>query len=158
LLLHRCGCASTRVRRTCRPSAPRSVSALGSGTSGWLAPKGHADRRLLEPGAPLWAALPDIPGAVILSYEVGLIKPDPVIFRLVCDRLALQPAEIPFVGDTPSADVEGLGAIEMPAMLISDLERGYGLVRLTCRSRRFSDRVGDIVHLLFRYHFPPERI
>jgi HAD superfamily hydrolase (TIGR01509 family) len=73
-------------------------------------------------GAPLLAALPDTPDAVILSYEVGLAKPDSAIFHLVCDRLGLEPAEILFVGDTPSADVEGPRAIGMPAMLIADFE------------------------------------
>ncbi|MBQ0819319.1 HAD family hydrolase [Microvirga sp. HBU67558] len=73
-------------------------------------------------GPPLLAALPDTPDAVILSYEVGLAKPDLAIFRLVCDRLGLQPAEIQFVGDTPSADVDGPRAIGMPALLISELE------------------------------------
>ena len=81
-------------------------------------------------GAPLLTALPDTPDAVILSYEVGLVKPDPAIFHQVCDRLGLQPAEIQFVGDTMSADVEGPRAIGMPAMLIADFEayldrRGY---------------------------------
>jgi HAD superfamily hydrolase (TIGR01509 family) len=73
-------------------------------------------------GSPLLSTLPDTPDAVILSYEVGLVKPDPAIFRLVCDRLGLQPAEIQFVGDTPSADIEGPRAIGMPAMLISEFE------------------------------------
>jgi HAD superfamily hydrolase (TIGR01509 family) len=73
-------------------------------------------------GARLLAALPDRPDAVILSYEVGLVKPDPAIFHLVCDRLGLQPAEIQFVGDTLSADVDGPRAIGMPAMLISEFE------------------------------------
>jgi hypothetical protein len=73
-------------------------------------------------GFPLLSALPDTPDAVILSYEVGLVKPDPAIFRLVCDRLGFRPAEILFVGDTPSADVEGPRAIGIPAMLISELE------------------------------------
>jgi len=73
-------------------------------------------------GAPLLSALPDTPDAVILSYEVGLVKPDPAIFRLACDRLGLQPAEILFVGDTPSADIDGPQVIGMPAMLISAFE------------------------------------
>jgi HAD superfamily hydrolase (TIGR01509 family) len=71
---------------------------------------------------PLLSVLPDTPDAVILSYQVGLAKPDPAIFRLVCDRLGFLPAEILFVGDTLSADVEGPKAIGMPAMLISEFE------------------------------------
>jgi FMN phosphatase YigB (HAD superfamily) len=54
-------------------------------------------------GPPLLAALPDTPDAVILSYEVGLAKPDLAIFRLVCDRL-------------------GLRAVGMPAMLTAAFE------------------------------------
>jgi HAD superfamily hydrolase (TIGR01509 family) len=73
-------------------------------------------------GPPLLSSLPDTPDAVILSYEVGLVKPDPAIFRLVCERLGLRSAEILFVGDTPSADVEGPRTVGMPAMLISEFE------------------------------------
>ncbi|WP_306223771.1 HAD family hydrolase [Bosea beijingensis] len=71
-------------------------------------------------GNPLVAALPGKPDALVLSYEVGLAKPDPAIFHLVCDRLGLSPAEILFVGDTPSADIEGPRKIGMPAMHISE--------------------------------------
>ncbi len=73
-------------------------------------------------GGPLLSTLPDPPDAVILSYEVRLVKPDPAIFHLVCNRLGVGPAEILFVGDTPSADFEGPRAIGMPAMLISEFE------------------------------------
>ncbi|MCB8823315.1 HAD family hydrolase [Microvirga rosea] len=74
-------------------------------------------------GPPLLATLPDTPDAVVLSYEVGLAKPDPSIFRLVCERLERHPAEVLFVGDTPAADIEGPRAIGMPAMPISTFER-----------------------------------
>jgi HAD superfamily hydrolase (TIGR01509 family) len=86
-------------------------------------------------GPPLLSALPDPPDAVILSYEVGLVKPDPAIFHLVCDRLGISPAEILFVGDTPSADIEGPQAIGMPAMLISDFEE---------YTRREIHRIGEL--------------
>jgi len=86
-------------------------------------------------GPPLLSALPDTPDAVILSYEVGLVKPDPAIFHLVCDRLSFLPAEILFVGDTPSADIEGPRAIGMPAMLISDFEE---------YTRREAHRIGEL--------------
>jgi HAD superfamily hydrolase (TIGR01509 family) len=86
-------------------------------------------------GAPLLSALPDTPEAVILSYEVGLVKPDPAIFHLVCGRLGLQPAEILFVGDTPSADIDGAQAIGMSAMHISDFE-SY--------SRRDVHKIGEL--------------
>lgn len=71
-------------------------------------------------GNPLAASLPNKPDALVLSYEVGLAKPDPAIFHLVCEKLGLPPEEILFVGDTPSADIEGPRAVGMPAMLISE--------------------------------------
>jgi HAD superfamily hydrolase (TIGR01509 family) len=86
-------------------------------------------------GPPLLSALPDAPDAVILSYEVGLVKPDPAIFHLVCDRLRLQPVEILFVGDTPSADIDGPQAIGMSAMHISDFK---------IYSRRDVHKIGEL--------------
>jgi epoxide hydrolase-like predicted phosphatase len=38
---------------------------------------------------------------VIYSHEVGLAKPDPAIYRLLCDRLGLSPAELVFLDDVP---------------------------------------------------------
>ncbi|MDF2810633.1 MAG: hypothetical protein K0S56_1664 [Microvirga sp.] len=73
-------------------------------------------------GFPLLSALPDAPDAIVFSYEVGLIKPDPAIFHLVCSRLELQPDQILFVGDTQLADIEGPRSIGMPATLISKFE------------------------------------
>lgn len=39
-----------------------------------------------------------------LSYEVGVQKPDPEIFRFACDGLGLAPAETLMVGDDRTAD------------------------------------------------------
>ncbi|MER8043602.1 HAD-IA family hydrolase [Streptomyces sp. NPDC094032] len=39
-----------------------------------------------------------------LSYEVGVQKPDPAIFRFACDGLGLAPAETLMVGDDRTAD------------------------------------------------------
>lgn len=78
---------------------------------------------LAQPYAePLLASLPGIPDALILSFEVGFIKPQPVIFQIVCQKLRLVPEQILFVGDTLEADVMGPGEIGMPAMSIADFE------------------------------------
>ncbi|MFF6773083.1 HAD family hydrolase [Streptomyces sp. NPDC012637] len=47
-----------------------------------------------------------------LSFEVGVQKPDPAIFRFACERLGLIPAETLMVGDDRRADggAEALGA------------------------------------------------
>ena len=36
---------------------------------------------------------------IIYSYEVGLAKPDPRVYRLLCDRLAVSPREVVFLDD-----------------------------------------------------------
>lgn len=41
---------------------------------------------------------------VVLSFEEGLVKPDPRIFRLAANRLGIPVHECLFVGDTPHAD------------------------------------------------------
>jgi HAD superfamily hydrolase (TIGR01493 family) len=40
----------------------------------------------------------------VLSYEVGVKKPDPRIFQLGCDVLGEDPADVLMVGDDPVAD------------------------------------------------------
>jgi HAD superfamily hydrolase (TIGR01549 family) len=60
--------------------------------------------------------LADLPiDAAILSYEVGAIKPDPFIYRSVCNELDLPPSEIHFVGDSYENDVAGPRAFGMNA-------------------------------------------
>ena len=45
------------------------------------------------------AGLLDLLDAVVLSYEVGMVKPDPKIFQLACDTLGVDPASAVMVGD-----------------------------------------------------------
>jgi putative hydrolase of the HAD superfamily len=44
---------------------------------------------------------------VIDSGEVGVLKPDPRIFRLALDALGIEPSEAWYVGDMPGIDVVG---------------------------------------------------
>lgn len=73
-------------------------------------------------GPPLLACLPEPPDACVLSYAVGHAKPEPAIYGVVCDRLGLPPDRILFVGDTPSADVDGPRAYGMRAVHVADFE------------------------------------
>jgi len=41
----------------------------------------------------------DLVDAVVLSFEVGMVEPDPRIFRFVEDALGLDPAECLLIGD-----------------------------------------------------------
>lgn len=45
---------------------------------------------------------------VVLSYEVGLVKPDPKIFAQALERLGLPAGRALMVGDSPHADVGGV--------------------------------------------------
>jgi HAD superfamily hydrolase (TIGR01509 family) len=42
--------------------------------------------------------------AVVLSYEVGAVKPDPAIFRTACSAVGVEPQHALMVGDHPEAD------------------------------------------------------
>lgn len=58
-----------------------------------------------------------LPGldAYVLSYEVGLAKPDPTIYALLCAELGCAPGEVVFVGDSKRCDVDGPRAFGMQA-------------------------------------------
>lgn len=65
----------------------------------------------------LLAQLPGEPDALVLSFQVGLMKPQREIYQLVCNQLALQPPEVLFTGDSLEADIVGptdAGAFAMP--------------------------------------------
>jgi putative hydrolase of the HAD superfamily len=53
---------------------------------------------------------------IIYSYEVGLAKPDPRIYRLLCDRLAVSPGEVVFLDDRPE-NVKGACELGIHALL-----------------------------------------
>lgn len=45
--------------------------------------------------------------SVIVSEAIGLRKPDPAIFHLGCSQLGVEPAKAIYVGDNPTADIDG---------------------------------------------------
>ena len=53
--------------------------------------------------------------AVIFSYETGLCKPDPAIYRLAAARLGVSPAECLFIGDGGSCELYGAAEAGMRA-------------------------------------------
>lgn len=65
----------------------------------------------------------------VLSSEVGLVKPDPTIFRLAAEAVATDPAGTLFVGDNPVADggavTVGMGVLLVPP---APLGAAHGLV------------------------------
>ena len=56
----------------------------------------------------------------IFSCDVGMSKPDPRIYAIACERLAVEPAECLFVGDgandeLPGAERAGMAALQLRA-------------------------------------------
>ena len=59
---------------------------------------------------------------VIDSGAVGVMKPDPRIFRLALDAMAITPADAWYVGDMPGIDVVGARAAELHPVLMDPYE------------------------------------
>jgi len=70
-----------------------------------------------------------LPGldAYVLSYEIGVAKPHPTMYRLACAELGCAPAEAVFVGDSKRCDFEGPIAFGMQARYL-DRKGGMSLL------------------------------
>jgi putative hydrolase of the HAD superfamily len=55
---------------------------------------------------------------IILSCEVGLLKPEPEIYQLAAQKLAVSPEECVFIGDGMSNELSGAQAVGMTAVRI----------------------------------------
>jgi len=56
---------------------------------------------------------------MVISAEVGLVKPDPRIYRLAAQRLGVEPAAALFVDDS-RRNIEGAQAVGMPTVHFSN--------------------------------------
>jgi putative hydrolase of the HAD superfamily len=54
--------------------------------------------------------------ALVISWEVGTVKPEPAIYRIAAERLGVAPGEALFVDDRPE-NVAGAEAVGMQGML-----------------------------------------
>jgi putative hydrolase of the HAD superfamily len=61
-------------------------------------------------------------GAVVMSGEVGIAKPDPAIFRFALDKLGVAPEEVWHVGDSLASDVAGARAAGLRAVWLNRLQ------------------------------------
>jgi len=68
----------------------------------------------------LWPDTPLAPlfDAAVFSCEVGMVKPDPRLYRLVCEQLGADPRECLFVGDGAANELTGARGVGMDAVLI----------------------------------------
>lgn len=58
---------------------------------------------------------------VIFSCDVGMLKPDPEIYRLSLDRLGVNPEEAVFVGDGGSCEHKGAKGVGMRTVCVQHL-------------------------------------
>lgn len=73
----------------------------------------------------LWLAekkLSDHFHSMLFSDEVGVLKPNPLIFEIMAFRMGLSPEEILFIGDTQTIDYEGALAAHFQAHLFKPAE------------------------------------
>jgi putative hydrolase of the HAD superfamily len=71
---------------------------------------------------PMKLGLENFFDTMILSYQVHLVKPDPRIYILACQRLALSPSMALFAGDGDCHELEGAQAAGMIAVLVMGTE------------------------------------
>lgn len=69
-------------------------------------------------GERLKTLLPNLFDVLILSYEVGAIKPEPHIYEAIREQFACQMTDMLFIGDHPILDVETPITLGMSARLI----------------------------------------
>lgn len=70
-----------------------------------------------------WSTLPvaELVDSVVFSVEVGMRKPHPSMYKLVCDELGVKPAEVCYVGDGGSNELSGAESFGMTAVqLLTD--------------------------------------
>jgi putative hydrolase of the HAD superfamily len=53
------------------------------------------------------------PGAIFISDQVGISKPNPKLYQRACAAMGLVPAEVMYVGDNPLHDVDPVNALGM---------------------------------------------
>lgn len=76
----------------------------------------------------------------VLSFEVGVCKPDPTIFHLALEALGARPEETLMIGDRPDADGGavslGISTLLVPTLRRPDQERLHLVLGLTGAAQR----------------------
>jgi len=78
----------------------------------------------------------------VFSCLVGLKKPDPRIYRLAAEQLAVKPEDCLYVGDGGSNELTGAAAVGMHPVLIRDPEEDSGVMhRIEAEADRWNGPV-----------------
>lgn len=96
--------------------------------------------------ADLWPESPLAPliDVAIFSCRVGLLKPDPRIYHLACERLGIAADRCLYVGDGGSRELSGAAACGMDAVLLQPCDEDPEDARLLGRQ----EWAGRTIHLL----------
>lgn len=78
--------------------------------------------------------------AEVFSCEVGMLKPDPRIYALACDRLRIAPGNALFVGDGANDELAGAERAGMRAVMIGDPLESWSGARI--------DSIPEILQLI----------
>ncbi|GAB3461594.1 hypothetical protein GCM10027321_22430 [Massilia terrae] len=69
--------------------------------------------------SPVQAILPMDLNAYVWSFQIGALKPEPAIYKHVCDALDCEPHQILMTGDSLKADVDGPKIFGMRSILLN---------------------------------------
>ncbi len=80
---------------------------------------------------------------MVLSHEVGLLKPDPAIYRLACHRLKADPSETVFVADGGFGELDAAYDMGIYSVMLEQDHQGrdYGF------STRYHAKIHDLAEL-----------
>ncbi len=76
----------------------------------------------IRPVLTTWGLMDQL-DALVLSFEVGLVKPDPAIFLLAAEAIDRHPTECLMVGDNPATD-GAASRVGMPTLLVQKGDAG----------------------------------
>ena len=86
------------------------------------------------------------PGAIVISNQIGISKPNPKIYQRACSDLNLRPTETMYVGDNPAHDIDPPNKI---GMVTVRMRRGkYALVDSETPSVFEAQNFWDLLDLL----------
>ncbi|NOK60983.1 MAG: FMN phosphatase YigB, HAD superfamily [Chloroflexi bacterium AL-W] len=81
-----------------------------------------------------------------VSEEVGIAKPDPIIFHMTLEQLDIQPGAALFVGDSPEHDLCGANAAGIQSIWIN--RRGLALPEDTPKPLATITRLAEVTTLI----------
>lgn len=64
----------------------------------------------------------ELADGMVISYQVGMVKPDPRIYKTLLERYDIDPARAVFIDDRQN-NVEGAGAVGLKAILFKNYEQ-----------------------------------